>query len=528
MVAAVSVFSFRFRPSGAPNSSAVPRRLTLLCAFVTAMALVTACADTEVEPGQVRFAIAAETCEAYCLTAVRVTLYEDSASQEFGPGLPIGPPLQADCDDEDGLVYATLPAGLVVLAEVDGFDLSGDVVLSGRSEPVTIAAERQTDLVVALTARTAPTIVDAYPDPLLSSATLTVEGDHLDPAGDHGLFIDDTPVVATFAPATDNGPDTISATVTGTGSSLTARRCGIESDPHPIRVIADTPGSAPVTGLPLCNGTAVAAAVNDRVLIAWRCQDEAASQLVVMDDGEVCPLDPALAWPLSGNPTGPLVASAEAAWVGRTTDTARVDLATGALISYPVVGPLARTDRTWALTPSGLIALHDDGTTTTRTDVFPELVHLDMAGKDHLWIAAATPGANTQGRLIAVPTTGSPSSWPLPCVPSRVTVSASHVALLCEDATVLWDIARSTPTEVPLSSPTSLVFAGDDVVFAGGGELHLIDLDPLPGLGPSLIATFPRSTSALWSLSGDRLLIREGQGNTLSVLTPFSPAGPCP
>ena len=526
-------------PRGRPRRAA-PTRLVALAALT---ALIAACDDSP-PPGQLRFAIAAETCEAYCLTAIRVTLYEE------GDDLPLGPPLQASCASADALVFTTLPAGLRVEAVVDAFDLTGDTLMTGRSAAVTIAASRQTDLVIPLTATTQPTITSAEPDPIAPSLapTLTVFGDQLGPLGDHGLLLDEQPLTATFTPSTDDGPDQISATLTDqTGASLVARRCGVASEPYPLRVVADTPGAASVNGLPLCGGAPVAVAQGAPfTVIAWRCESASNSQLALMTGGStgtgttsgaVCPLDPAGAWPLGAAPTGPLALSSgttPAAWVALPDQVARVDLATGATTTLPVVvTALAVTStHTWAIADH-LVELHDDGTTTPRPELFPELdfIALSSAASSNeptqpLWVAATTTTATPQGRLVSIPNTATPTAYPLPCAPTALVASEHTVALACPDTLVLWDVATSTSSSLALAAH-ALAIPSDapDTVFAltADGLTH-VDLAP----SPTVLVTTPLAADTLVSLGSRRLLVHAADSNTLRVLTPYDAKGPCP
>lgn len=503
-------------------------------ATVASLAPLAAC-DHAPPPGQLRFAIAADTCAAYCLTAVRVTLYEE------GDDLPLGPPLQASCASDDALVFTTLPAGLRVEAAVDGFDLTGDTLLTGRSAPVTIAASRQTDLTIPLSATTRPTITSAEPDPIAPSLapTLTVLGDHLGPLGDYGLLLDDQPLTATFTPATGDGPDQVTASLAAlTGTSLIARRCGVASDPYPLRVATDTPGAATVTGLPLCGGAPVAMSHADpHTVIAWRCDAPSSSQLVIMTDGAqgaICPLDPAGAWPLGAAPTGPLAVTATSsssavAWVALPDAVARVDLATGATTTVPLVATAlaATSTTTWAIA-GDLVELHDDGDTTPRPDLFPELDFIALAASTHpdgrLWVAATADGASAQGRLVSIPTSSTPTAWPIPCAPTAIAASDATVALACADALVLWDVASSTPTTLELA-PSALALPGDapDTVFAlGPAGLTLVDLAPTP----TPVLTTPLAADAVTPLGSHRLLVKDGAA--LRVLTPYDARGPCP
>lgn len=522
------------RPMSGPFQRGRPRgaATTPVLATLASLATLAAC-DAAPPPGQLRFAIAADTCAAYCLTAVRVTLYEE------GNDLPLGPPLQASCASADALVFTTLPAGLRVEAAVDGFDLTGDTLFTGRSAPVTIAASRQTDLSIPLTATTRPTITSAEPDPIAPSLapTLTVLGDNLGPLGDHGLLLDDQPLTATFTPATGDEDDQITATISGhTGASLVARRCGVTSDPYPLRVATDTPGAATVNGLPLCGGAPVATVhTNSHTVIAWRCDAPSSSQLVVMTDGAqgaVCPLDPAGAWPLSTPPTGPMATnpSGTAAWVALSDTVARVDLATGATSSHPVVATslAATASTTWAIA-GDLVELHDDGDTTPRPDLFPELDFIALAAaptpaESRLWVAATVDGASAQGRLVSIPASTTPSAWPIPCAPTAIAASEATVALACADALVLWDIASSTPTTLELA-PSALALPADapDTVFAlGSAGLTLVDLAPTP----TPVLTTPLAADALIALGSHRLLVKDGAA--LRVITPYDARGPCP
>lgn len=529
----------RGRRRGATAATPAITRLASILAFAT-LASVAAC-DAASPPGELHFAIAADTCAAYCITAVRVTLYEE------GDDLPLGPPLQASCASADALVFTTLPAGLRVEAAVEGFDLTGDTLLTGRSAPVTIAASRQTDLTVALSAMARPTITSAEPDPIAPSLTptLTVLGEHLGPLGDHGLLLDDQQLAATFTPATDDGPDQVTASLAAvTGSSLIARRCGVDSIPFPLRVATTTPGSAAVTGLPLCGGAPVAFShAAPHTVIAWRCDASSSSQIVVMTDGDagsVCPLDPAGAWPLGAAPTGPLVitpsstSTPSAAWVALSDAVARIDLTTGTTTSFPVIASsLAMTTTTttstttWAIA-NGLVELHDDGTTTPRPDLFPELDFVALASApssttSRLWVAATATGTG-QGRLVSIPESATPTAYPIPCAPTAIATSDATVALACADALVLWDVASSTPSTLDLSS-SALAIPTDapDTLFALTADgLTLVDLAP----SPTIVLTTSMSADAVAALGSNRLLTRDAAA--LRVLTPYDARGPCP
>ncbi len=494
---------------------------------LTVLALASACSDPPA-PGFVRFGIDLDLCDDYCLTTVRVALYEETV-----PDLPLGPPLQSPCGED--LLFASLPAGLSVFVTIEGYDTTGELILSGRSAPTTVVAARQTDLTVPLTATNPPTITAVSPDPLVlaTSTAFTIEGDNLAPFGAHSLSLDTTPLDASWTPSTDSSPDIILAAVSATssGDTLTARRCGVDSAPFPVRIIHPTPGTASVNSLPICAGGApIAASAPDSVFIAWRCDDPASAQLLEFTlDDPVCPLDPATTRALSANPTA-LAASATSIWVARTeAPIIRFDRAstTASPTFYPsqpdTVLALAASDTAYALFTTGTserLARLDPDATITPISGFPELRHHALAATSSgLWVAAST--ADGQARLLSFPITATATAWPIPCTsPNTLAISpdAQTIAVACASALVLWDVGTSTSSTLQLTAH-ALAFTAPDLLFAASDRLAVVTTSPV-----ALLTDLPAAVASLTPLPDHRLLV---WSTSVEVLTPMSPLGPC-
>ena len=508
-------------------SLAAPSLGTRSALTLAVLALATACSDTPA-PGFVRFGIDLDLCDDYCLSTVRVALYEETF-----PDLPLGPPLQSPCGED--LLFASLPAGLSVFVTVEGYDTTGELILSGRSAPTTVVATRQTDLTVPLTATNPPTITAVSPDPLVLATTtaFTIEGDNLSPFGAHSISLDATPLDATWTPSTDSSPELILAAVSATsaGSTLTARRCGVDSTPFPVRIIHPTPGFAAVSSLPICAGGApVAASAPDAVFIAWRCDDPSSAQLLEFTvDDPVCPLDPATTRALAANPTA-LAASATSIWVARTSaPIVRFERAsTTAPTFYPsqpdTVLALAAADTAYALFTTGTserLARLDPDATIIPISGFPELRHHALAATpSRLWVAAST--ADGEGRLLSFPTTATATAWPIPCTaPSALATSPDDqtVAIACASTLVIWDVGTSTSATIPLTAH-ALAFTDPDLLFAASDRLAVVTTSPV-----ALLTELPATTTSLTPLPDRRLL---AWSTSVEVLTPMSPLGPCP
>ena len=217
------------------------------------------------------------TCDDYCV---------DSASiqHKHPTGLPVGPPVVLACGESADFVE--LPPGHQMSFDVSIRD-GNTIVMQGSSDLITIVANQVTEVAVPLAPVRAPLITAVGPDPAMvatSDAELTVTGTDL--GGGGGLSraeLDCTPL------ASDWAADSVTVTVPqgSAGSALTVRRCGVASQPWPIRLV----GQDVRTDALVQSGCdeARAAAADDGVLhVACRDGDQ---EVLLRFDPDTCSLD---------------------------------------------------------------------------------------------------------------------------------------------------------------------------------------------------------------------------------------------
>lgn len=525
--------------------SALRRPLDRHALLVLALA---ACADPGPPTGSLRLALAPDLCADFCLEALNVSLTEE------GTGLPLGASLQVACSA--GVTIEALPAGVRLAVTVDAYDITGEILLSGGSDPLTVAAATTTEAVVRLAPRARPVVTSASPDPLLLSAapvTLTLGGTFGEPLGKSQVELDGTPLdAATWLTAPSGDTLTIAVPPATHAAEVVVRRCGVASEPFPVRLVGDTLGSSAVIGTPNCPGGEAAAAVttDHEVLVAWRCADPALSQLVrFLQDAELCPLDAAGALSLAAAPTA-LATSTNAAFIA-LRDASGNSIAKVALADLSTADPPLET---WSLASTestlGLGVVDDVALALLGDGTHEQVVRLDPSGvlspalspgggfdeyrmsalatsPTHAWIAART--AQGAGRLIAVTAAGTATAYPIDC-PAPTTLAASNdgtqVALACQDGAYLWSVSGQRGKRLPGFSapPSALVFdTPSDVLFVAGSSLEIV----LASSTPSTLATFPAATPRLTALGDHRLLAWDTTTSRLEVWTPYDPLGPC-
>lgn len=524
-------------------------RVRGLIGVVALLAALGACADAAPGPARLRLGLDASVCFDYCAETVRATLYRE------GDLLPIGPSSSAPCGQD--LVIDDLPAGHRLYARVDVLGVAGEPLLTGSSDVVTVAANASVDAPVSLAALVVPQIAAATPDPVVRAAddvTLTLTGSGFaQPGGAYGVELDGVTL-----PTSAWDDATVVATLRSddVGADLLVRRCGVASEPLPIRIVArGGPASAAVPLPPSCAGRRFVALApdGDAALAAVACDDPALGYLQRLTTAGACPLAVAEYWPLGDNPVA-LAAASGTAWVALASGaTVAVDVAAGSASAPPTPRTLLPGVSATALVAAPgprVFAIGADaaGTALYELDVATGvgtpvpgadtgLTLSDLAVGTERVYAAATTGA--VGKLVGVPLGGATvTEWNLTdCIhPVRVAAGdAGWVALACAES----DDARSVGfrladgKDFPIAwqaggGPTAVVLDGvGDVALSlapGGAELVAFDASGATELttwGP--VGAGP----ALRLAATHQFLVSSSDGSGLAVIAPYAEGALC-
>lgn len=492
-----------------------------------------ACTADASPAGRVVVALGEDVCADYCLAAMRATLYAEGDRV-----LPLGPAQQVECGA--ALTFEALPAGERVVVSVEGFDVTGERLLAGDSEPITVIADDVARATVKLAALAPPVIDTVTPDPVAAGAELTLRGAFDAALGEAAVELGGASFDASALHWTlgDGGGDAITLTLPddARGGDLIVRRCGVASAPWDLRVYGATLGEAAV-GAPLCGGgggtgaaTARAAAVDgDDVLVAWSCAGGSGAVSHLRSGDALCPLDPGLAWSVAGTPTGValpidgrgLVANADGVW-SFALDSA----AAPTLLFAGDVRAVAATDAIVYAVDGGHLVTADGPVAGVDASLVVGALAADGA---MLYAAAAT--ASGEGRLLIVGA-GPPRAISLvvgagagarSCLrPGAIALTGGRAALACADGgVVVWDGSALTGLEVTDAIGALAWEDRGDVLFALGGDALVM----LGGAAPVAFARAAGEAPLLVAVGGHRLLVSGASG--LVVATPFSTAGPC-
>jgi|GEM_PF-1851497 len=520
------------------------RFVSIALSLVASLALPSAC-DRAAPVGRVSIGLSEDVCHDYCLEALRATLF-----REGDDVLPLGPALQVGCGQT--LSFPALPAGERVRATLQAYDITGELLLEGASEPLTIIADGVTEARVLLSAISLPEVDAITPDPVVvvaGPASVTLSGAFGAALGDAGVEVGgSTYTAAETAWTTGAAADAIALSLPlgAGGGPLVVRRCGIGSAPVDLRVIGPTLGEALVTAGPGCAGASARAAVlvDEAVLVAWGCGDGSASVSWMHLHDTLCPLDPGASWSLSAVPDA-LAVKGNTAWVGGPAGLFSIDLASAGSAPRQVSGVAAV--RALAATAGEVFAILAEGrlvrvdpagvTAVGGFDASLELLAL-AASSDRMFVAARTTSG--EGRLVSEPTGGvvtvtSLEKSDLWCdAPSAIAVSADglSVALGCRQGGIgLWDVAAESLAFVETgSTPEALAFDDtSDVVFGVevGGGLAIVDREGQALLHRYAHAARPDERPPLLMRLGGHRLLMPAATAPLAVLTPFDEAGPC-
>lgn len=492
--------------------------------------------------GRVGVALSEDLCADYCLVALRATLYA-----EGDRALPLGPALQLGCGEE--AVFEALPAGERVLVTAQMFAVTGELLLEGESEVLTIAADGVTDARVPLEARAAPAVSAVEPEPVIAvaeAAVVTLRGSFGEALGRAAVELggvsygeDDW----TWTSA--SGGDAIALTLPAgaAGGALVVRQCGVGSEPLEVRVIGGAPGAATVTR-PACAGASalVATAVGEVVYIGWRCGDGGGVVTEMALGAAVCPLDPGVAWSLAGAPEA-VAPRGEAVWLGGAGGVmrARAGAAEAPIeVASEAVRALAVTaERTWAIVDEGggrLVEVLEAGLGDVP-GIDAGLTLGAVAGGNESLFIAATEGSG-EGRLVVVPDQGVAASFALQdgeqrC-PGPVALAAAadgaHAVIACGgEGVALWQGQSFVRVAEGLEVVAVALDSSGDLAFgalAGGDGLVVIDLEARAVLHRFELAGWGAGARPLTLGLADHALLMPGAAG-LVVATPFSRAGPC-
>ncbi len=476
--------------------------MKLLCALLCTFVACDGAASTPL--GQVSIALSEDVCADYCLAAVRATVFFDGALD-----LPLGPALQATCGTR--LTMPALPAGQRVVVQVQAFDVTGALLLTGRSEAVTIVADSATAATVQLTPTLTPTLTTITPEPVVAGTPITLEGAFGPRLGQASVEVADTSLTIDAWLA-----DRITTTALVTGP-LVVRQCGVTSPARELRVIPPALGSAPVARPPCADAALTAAVVApDGVLTAWSCGPTGIVSTMHLDES-ICPLDPGAAWTLPSPPRA--IASRGQPFVGGA-GLWRLDpdgIVT-TLADTPITALAASTRRVVAISA-----------TVSSVDGDP-IVGLDLAGLTPLALTGTPDGVfmtasvGAEGRLVHLPDSGVVATYALVgatrCdAPTALTADAQRVVMACAQGGLgLWHIATRTLTTIDGRVFDAVALDDSaDVAFAGDPDgLSTIDL------GVGLLSHHATPGRLLATLGAHRLLT-----SAPTVLTPYSEVGPC-
>ena len=530
-----------------------------LCALASLLGAPCQAAPEPSGLGRVTVALAADVCAAYCLTALRVELYEYDA--DGNPRLS-GSPIQADCG-EASIVFDGLGAGRRVYVAVRGYDLTSTALLAGQSADVTVVADASQDATVQLAAVAAPTITEASPDPVsvTASATLTLTGtSFMNPLGRAGAALGATPT--TPLPSTRWSDDTITVTLPADarGSEVTVTRCGIASQPFPVRLVGSALGTDRVPQAPGCSGRAAVAVASDAhgdLVAAFACDagPSYVQRFTTFAGGSgLCPAAPDRAWDLPAAPRA-LAMAGTAAWVAVASatdnivslalDDAAAAVATPrATLAGSVTALAAATDATavWALADGALVRV-DGGEADTVDGIEADWTVTAIVGATGRAFAVATAG-DGGGRLLAIPsadaavTTYSLSDCRAP-VALDARADGTRVVVACGgvNATrlVAFVPADGTRVAVDLAGPMDLTDTLSAVAFDGLGSAALARTSDgranLIGFGaaPGAVAAWPGAFVGAGPLArvGTSHRFVVPVGGELDVLSPYDADGAC-
>lgn len=511
--------------------------------------------------GRVSVALSADVCADYCLAAMRASLFAEGDDV-----LPIGPALQVGCGET--LTFAALPAGERVHVVLQAFDITGELLLDGTSEAITIIADGVAEARVKLVARSAPEVESYGPEPLVvagGAAELTVTGRFgaaLGRAGVHiGADFYDPDALAWTRSDAGDVMIRVSVPKDARGGELVVEQCGVGSEPLALRVIGSALGEAAASAVVTCAGAnaRAASASDDVVLVAWGCADGSGVLTSLRLDDALCPLDPGASWPLASIPDA-LAVLGDSAWVGGAGGLSRIDM------TAPGGTPITvGNQRVHALAASAsevvaLVTDVDDAAThlarvsdagldaVAGVDSGLALVALS-ASAERVFVAAHT--ATGEGRLLVVPSAGQGSVASISLVdgdarcdaPTALALSrdGARVVLGCAAATpadgvvAVWRTDLQRMTLVPSVGALEALAFDDtaDVFFAaaiGGTALSVIELDD-DGSGRVLHRfehpARPGDRPALLVGLAEHRLLMPSATAPLAVLTPFDGLGPC-
>jgi len=518
----------------------------LIRLFVVVVALSACDRDDAAPLGRVSVALSADVCADYCLIALRASLYADGDDV-----LPIGPALQVGCGET--LTFAALPAGERVRVVLQAFDITGEQLLDGSSEPITIIADGVAEARVKLVANAPPEVTSYGPDPIVvaaGAAELTLVGRFGAAFGRAGVTIGGQRYPADALTWTHSDTDEITMSLPNgaRGGELVVEQCGVGSAPIELRVIGATMGEAAVTAGATCIGAnaRAAVAVDDGVLVAWGCADGSGVLTSFKLDDALCPLDPGASWSLATVPDA-LAVRGDTAWVGGAGLSSVVITSPGGTpttVSREAVHALAATgNELFAIIgdvqAKRLVRLSEAGPSDVAgVDAGLTLVAL-AASPERVFVAAQT--STGEGRIISIPSSGVVAAYSLVdgalrcerpmalalapdglnavigCVGGKVAVWRTDLQRL----SVIADVGQ---LESLTSDTRGDLFFGSDV---GGASVAIIDIR-----SNQVVHRFARTARSidrpalLVGLARNRLLMPTASAS-LAVLTPFDQAGPC-
>lgn len=499
--------------------------------------------------GVARLALGAEAdavCVAHCAASVQAQI------SRLGDSLPLEPPQLVACGED--IVFDELPAGLQVIVEVDVVGVDGGTLLRGTSAPVTIVADGAVDVLVMLAPTDPPTIAAVAPDPVVpaADARVTITGSGFGQAqdGDSGVSLG-----ASALPVVGWAAEAVSAEVLASqAGALSVRRCGVESAPYELRVVATAgPGAATVAQAPGCTGRAFVGAAreagaDDAVVVAARCDDAASGYLQRFRADLGCPLAGREVFALGRNP-GALAVDGGTAYVALTDEPAiaRVDVgAGGASGDVALVGGgralavAARAGLAFAIVDDGgatsLVAV-ETGVAEAVPGVDAGLELAALAWDSRRLLVTARAGAG--GKLVGVPVDGGAIvSWSLAgcAAPGALGAAADdRVVIACggeDHALGVFDSGTGRLALLPLdegAAPEAIAFdAVGDAFLANDPATGALLVGHLGASGAELLAALAPAPE------GARLVLLGGGGSRflatsaeLVVLTPYEPDGPC-
>ncbi|MFT7579227.1 MAG: hypothetical protein ACI9MR_000889 [Myxococcota bacterium] len=504
------------------------------------MALGLARCEGAASTSTLRLGLTTTMCVQFCASSISAELFLAGESLPFGPGRV------AECGE--ALVFEALPAGEQVRAEVRVSNIFGETILTGSSELVTIVADGDIDIHVALTATVLPLVLDAAPDPVVVTddpATVALSGSGFEPpAGRFGVFLDTTALETIGWSA---GAVTVNLAPGQSGSAITVQRCGVSSVPYPLRVVArDAPGSTVIAQAPGCQGRLFVSAEADSpgtVIVAARCDDPSQGYLQRFgpDSGE-CAYLGGTAWTLGSNPTA-AASNGTRIWVALADDArlAFVDADVPAYVALPIgtgaVDVAALDDGSaYAVTDTGklITATMDAAALTPGVSETLEFTAVDALG-DRVFAVAREGDA---GKLVELIVGGGSAEYSLDgCAgPTHVAVSAlaPWVAIACDEGRVLlydpvekqtltWALpAGEAPDSMVLDDIGDVAIVGNDL---GLHAVHFSEAEDARTLASWAVLPDARPLTAIGT--SNRLLLSDNTGESLLVATPYDEAPLC-